>query len=277
MSLKIIPSALLFKRACLAMIKPHRVISAISQDERINYFQVVPIMVVWGFCYGLLHFFAIYGKWPWKIFSTPSSVRGIFLAFTFGSLSNWLMAIFGFFMLKEITRRKPSIYQIEVACFYVWFLWAVMPLFDFAHRLVFIPTYTFVLPIMWSGFREIFVFHFSWLLFPILIVQVFFILKYLVGPKFPWKGIAVAANVLLTVAIVLHVRIVFESSATMVLRKLSKLGYSVFWWQIAGFLSIFGFLEFLSFRLYLIRRSRVLLAVFLIFVFLGTMMSWLDI
>ena len=56
-----------------------------------------------------------------------------------------------------------------------------------------------------------------------------------------------------------------------------KLGYSVFWWQIAGFLSVFGFLEFLSFRLYLIKRSKVLLVIFLTFVLLGTMMTWVKV
>ena len=269
MELKIIPSNLLFKRACLALIKPHRVFPLIKAGERINYFAVIPLMVVWGYCYGILHFLAIHGKWPWQIFSTPSSVRGVFLAFTFGSVTNWLMAFWGFFLLKEITKRN--------ACFYVWFLWAVMPLVDFVHRLGIIPLHSFVLPIIGSGYREIFVFHISWLLFPVLIVQVFFILKYLVGPIFSNKGIVIAVNVLLAVAIVLHTRIIAESSATVVLRKLSKLGYSVFWWQIAGFLSVFGFLEFLSFRLYLIKRSKVLLVIFLTFVLLGTMMTWVKV
>lgn len=265
-----LPFSELLKDSLRATIFPWRCLKKFKKNIsfRINYWIVIPFVVIWGFFYGILHFWGLYGKMPFQIYSSFSSLRGIFLAFTVGSITNWLMAICGLYLMGRINQREISLPQVEIISFYLWFLWAVMPLLGFIHRLG-VPPKVFSISLFKPQVKEIIVVHFGWLVFPFLIYELFWILDYLISPEIPLKKVF---SFFLALGIVTGLRIIGDGTATLLLRKLSKVKYSIYWWEAASFLAIFGFIQFLSFRLYLVKYSKIFLSIFLLFVFLGTLL-----
>ena len=264
----IIPTRQLLLRAVRAFILPHKVIPSIKNDERLNYWLVIPSLLAWGYCYGFLHFRFIHKIWIWKVFP-PDMVRNIVLTFTISSLGCWLMTICGFWFLAQGFKREVTVYQLEVAAFLIWFLWALMPVVDALHLLNF-PMRTFLLGRFKSG-TVILMGHAGWLVFPFMVLELFFICKVLIGFRnSPWFK-----NLFLAIGIVLFTRLVVESVGELFVSALANLGTGLQFWGVYVWLGILTLLTFGSFRLWLALKWRIALGIFLMFVFmLSFLFSW---
>jgi len=237
MKIRVIPTRILFKRAFWAMVMPRRIFSGVNEHERINYFLVIPLIASWWYFFGHLHLRCMNNVWVWKAWP-PEMTRGVLVTFMMNSLMNWLLLVCLFWCVARIFKRRATLPQLEVAAFYLWFVWALMPFVDMLHLLNF-PKYTFVLRVF-KNRPTFFYAHAGWLLLPFMIGELFFICKNLIGFK---KTSSVRDNLLnigLALFLILFGRATLVSLGDFLISGILNLNWGWGYWNVAIGMSAIG-------------------------------------
>ncbi len=184
-----IPLKTLFKEAFLTILIPHKTLTRIPKNPRLNYRLIVPLLFGAGFLFAAIHLISVHNT---LAFVTGRSDYGILIALPFFSLSNWVFASQVLSLLSKLLKKNDSAKRLEVAAFYLWFAWIIMPAFDLLNPILGTPFHlgTFF------GAQV----HISWFYtFPVLAIESFFILKHLL--KLSGKSIITCVTIAISVPI----------------------------------------------------------------------------
>ncbi len=159
----------LLRRSFRALRHPREAFQNVAEkNEKISEREIAPILFTWGMVFIVLNFgfaqrvsiFSFGHFWV----TLPSIGIYSYLLWRLGSLT--------FFTLGRVLKKNVSLAQTEIGAFYLWFVWAIMPLFDLPHLLLGIP--------MWRIFGI--GAHLSWFFgFPYLIIFSFYLLRELLS------------------------------------------------------------------------------------------------
>ncbi len=183
----------LVEQALRAVRHPQQAFGALREDEHVPRGGLIVFMLAWGAMYAVLHFHVMNRNWLWQ--DPPGIGRCRFLAFFLGAPTAWFLASLGLWQTSRWLKRPISLEQAEVSAFYLWAVWALMPVIDSIHLLG-IPNWTVETPLPW---RVSFVGHVSWLFaFPIIIAELtaFFHCTVGRGAYTLWRSIALSVGVL---------------------------------------------------------------------------------
>ena len=231
----------LLQEAFAALVIPHRAFSRIPGDARINYRVVIPLMALWGVPYALLHFRAMDGLWI--VSRGPEYWRWRVMTFVLGSLVNWLLATVAIASLSWLRRWPLSFTQCEIAAFYLWTVWALMPLVDVVHFFgVSRVNYSLLLP---GGHRVSFIAHASWLFaFPVLCMELVVLFRRAL--RYSWLE-----GILLAIAMLLLSRGLLEVLSLRTQHQLAQRGLYPDMWQLNSFHAALGICQWSAVRVWL--------------------------
>jgi len=235
--MKIIPTRRLIGRAVRALYQPHKVFKEIQADEVMNYKTAVPFMAFGGLFFIFFHTRLVIGYWLWDFYYEPFIV----IQYIFASFFNFLLGtVVLFAIFKYWFKIEPNRKHIDIAVFYLWFSWIIMPIFDFPH-LFGMKTYFLIHKLPWAN---TFLMHFSSLITtPIRLLQVYFIFTHLF--KIKLHGIKIW---ILAFIIVVGARFILEPSVCIPLLIAKNYGHSVNFWLMQFFTTILGLVQFYYLR-----------------------------
>ncbi len=176
----------LLKEAFLTIIIPHKTFSRIPKNPKLNYRLLIPFMFLSGFAFLALHLPVVHHTLS---IIPRKEDTGVVVAVPFFSAGTWILGSLCFFYLGKFFKKQISLKRVEVAVFYLWFVWLLMPVVDLLHPLLGIP---FQMKVV-SGVAIHFATFFA---FPVLVIEVFFLLKNLL--KLTGKEAAVAPFIALS-------------------------------------------------------------------------------
>lgn len=186
-----------------AIWRPARVLARIPERPALPYGRLVVCMTLWGIPYAFLHFRAMEGVWLWEHWNV-SLARWRTVAFMVISVNVWLLASLGPALLARLLRRPVPQGRLDVAAFYLWMVWALMPLADAPHLLLGWPRRNLILPLPVGGHLE-FMAHTAWLVaFPLLIWQTACVLQSLLGLRRWLPALLAAASMVLCCRVLLE-------------------------------------------------------------------------
>lgn len=125
-------TTILIKNALRAMIFPHKVFREIKTDDEINYKAVIPLMMLWGFLYIQLHYLIAHGEPLPPALGLAGKII-LMAVISILSLILWLFGSLAFYFIARLFKREAKLQPIEVGVFYIWMVYAIMPLLDFPH------------------------------------------------------------------------------------------------------------------------------------------------
>ncbi|MBS3903625.1 MAG: hypothetical protein KGZ30_04625 [Anaplasmataceae bacterium] len=154
----------LLRRSLRTLLYPRQSFRDISSEEEVDHKKVTPFVIAWGGIFITLNFGIAQGASLFQfghfLVTIPSIAIYSYLLWQLGSLS--------FYLLAKLLEKDLVFHKAEIAAFYLWFVWAIMPFFDLPHLLFNIP-FLFI----W-GIGA----HLSWLFaFPWLAILTYFLLK----------------------------------------------------------------------------------------------------
>ena len=197
----VLPLHQLIRRALGAMVRPLQAFRAIRDDERLPNGRLIGFTLVWGAVYAVLHFHVMNGNWLWE--DPPGIGRCRFLTFVLAGPCNWLVASFGLWHLARWFKRPMAIERAEIIAFYLWMVWALMPLIDLVH-LAGVPRWSLQTPL---PLRVSFVAHASWLFaFPVILAELWAFFYDVVGDRAHrlLRSLALGLGLLIVVRVVLE-------------------------------------------------------------------------
>ncbi len=241
-SLDIVPTCLLLRRALRALTAPRRAFVAIRPGESLRFATAVPVLLAGGLFFFVFHSRFVVGTWVWQLPYAPM----ILAQYAMAGVWNWLIGgIVLHYVFRHFAPRRPSSGEIDVAVFYLWVTWALMPLLDVPH-LFGVPTLPLVQRLPWRHFM---LGHLSLLLTtPVRAVQLFFLLRAL-GRMRRAPAAALAA------AMALGSRFLVEPSGALFFLVAERLGYHMNFWVGQYYLIAHSLLYTVFWRLALERRS----------------------
>jgi hypothetical protein len=162
--MKTISNKKLLKDAYRAIFWPEQVFKKIGNGQKLNYRFVVPITFIWGVIFIVFNFGFAQGAWIFQWSHAPVTLVSQAI---FGFLL-WYVGSLTFFLIGKFFKKNIKLEKIEIATFYLWMIWAVMPFYDLPHLIFNIPMAT----IFGAGA------HLSWIFaFPALAFGTYFLLK----------------------------------------------------------------------------------------------------
>lgn len=193
----IIPIRELIRRAGWAMVQPHRAFRAIRADETVSYPRLVAMLLMGGAWFIFWHTRFVVGHWMWELYYEPI----ILLSYVLVSVGDWLLASHGLHVLSRWLGRPVPLQTTDIAAFYLWCVWALMPVFDLPHAFGLKTAYVIAV----SPFVNTFNAHLSWLVaFPILCAQLYFVLRDLLRVRAMWAAALLAAAIFVVCRFVLE-------------------------------------------------------------------------
>ncbi len=126
-----IPLGTLLWRGVRALRHPHEAFRTIRADEQVPFLRLLLLMVAWGAPYALLHFRTIGRHWLWQ--SPPRIAWCLLLTFMLVAPTNWFLGSIGLRQVARWLKRPVTAEYAEIAAFYLWIVWALMPLVDVVH------------------------------------------------------------------------------------------------------------------------------------------------
>ena len=179
--LRAIKTKKLIKNALRALFRPHRAFKEISGNTRLNYKIVIPLVFIWGIIFDLLN--AIIFQRTVFVSYGGDFVTTLITIFIYGVYGLSLLEVVSiiFYLISRLFKKKIKFEKIEIGVFYLWFIWALSPIFNIPHFFIDAP--------LWR-INAVGV-SFSWFfIFPSLIILSFFLFKDLL--KFKKKQIIFA-------------------------------------------------------------------------------------
>ncbi len=211
--------------ALVALVRPGRAFSRIGAQARPPYVRLAALVAAWGVPYAILHFRFMEGQWMRLAWPLLPIVRARLLAFVSVSLMNWLLAGVVVALIARLARRPMPQGRCDVAGFYLWMVWALMPLADSAAFVGFRP-WSIVLPFP-HDVPLILIGHAAWFFaFPLLVVELLCCARFFLGLSWG-RG---AGALLLAVFLVVAARMLVEPMPGWVVRGMGTAGHRLDPW-----------------------------------------------
>jgi hypothetical protein len=138
----------LIRRSLWALIHPFRATAAIPGSPRLSYRRLVPVLMLGGLFFIVLHTRFVIGHWVWELGYWPL----ILVQFAFVGVWVWLIGV----LVLVVTfwlfgRRRPPLHEIEIGVVYLWMSFCIMPVLDVVH-LFGVPTMALTERVHWEHF-----------------------------------------------------------------------------------------------------------------------------
>ncbi len=241
----------LVREGLTAVLRPGRVMARIPAAGRLPYGWLLVLLATWGMVYAFLHFRAMEGVWPTVRWSWSWHHAGLWRVLTFvgGSVVNWLMAAVALSTLSWWRRWPLSVAQCDIAAFYLWCVWALMPLVDLIH-LFGVPTRVIFLPLMIRESPLALIAHASWwFAFPVLAVE----LCVLFRSRF---RLPVLGAVGIGLGLLAAGRLVFETLPVWTAPRLAAQGWLINEWALNTLHALLGIAQWGCVRLWMGGQRR---------------------
>lgn len=247
----VIPLRQLIRRAGWAMVQPHRAFCALRPEEAAPYPALILTLLLGGVWFIFGHTRLVVGQWLWELYYEPIVV----ISYVLVSLGSWLLASHGLYVLSRWGGQPIALRTADIAAFYLWFVWALMPVFDVPHAFGLRTHYVIAVPPFVNTFNA----HLSWLVaFPILCVQLYCALRCLCGVRSPGRA-ALAAGGLLVLS-----RFVIEPVFSVYQWCAGRVALQQSFWVDQYYLVGFAVVSLVGWRLLLLGRTAARIAVWLI-------------
>jgi hypothetical protein len=204
-----------------AVLHPVRAFQHLRNDARPPYIAMVCFLIGWGGVFSILHFLTVDHRGLWTYDREGQAAR--LLTFVLGSPSVWLLGSLGVWTLAKVCRHPVSVGWADTAAFYLWTVWALMPVIDCIH-LFGLPTRSVAVP----GISQALLGHASWVVFPVILVELTALFAILLRGRRRWWLLAPLS----AVGGLLFARLILEPLPDVMVTLLGRRGYSLESWTV---------------------------------------------